>query len=139
LARLLLHLRTCRLRRLLFGLFVRLTLLPSAPYCADRRANCRPLACVTCYTSDHGPSSSTSRCPSRSPPFGFWCVRGSLLFSSLHIGGGCAYGCRSIRVYSSLLLDLGVAVIFVSQLLVVGLIVLGEREHSDLLSCGKGG
>jgi hypothetical protein len=67
-----------------------------------------------------------------------WCVRGSLLFSSLHISLGRTRGRRSVGVYSGLLLDLGVAVKLISELLVVALIVLCICEHPDLLRRRKG-
>jgi len=65
-------------------------------------------------------------------------VRGSLLLGSLHIGLGRTGGRRSVRVYSSLLLYLGVAVILISGLVLVVLIILRIREHPDLLGRRKG-
>jgi hypothetical protein len=123
----------------LLGLFVGLALPSSAAHRAAHRSDGRALACITDDTPDDRPSDSTSRCPTRSSSLGLWRVRGSLLFGSLYVCCGRAGWCRSVWVYSGLLLDLGVAAILVSELLVVGRIVLGIPEHPDLLRRGKGG
>src|SRR5215470_5558631 len=130
---LMLHLCTCRLRRLLLGLFVRRTLLSSATHGTDGSAyGCAP-ACVTGNRSERCPSQCSFGCSACSSSLRFWCVRSSLLFRSLHLSRRWTRWRRSFWINTGLLLDCGVTVVFISELLVVALVVLGICEHSDLL------
>src|SRR5262249_10946270 len=82
---LMLHLCTCRLRRLLLGLFVRRTLLSSTTHGTEGSAHGRAPACVTGNRSDRRASQGSLGCSACSSSLRFWCVRSSLLFGSLHL------------------------------------------------------
>ncbi len=130
---LLLYLRTCRLSRLLLGLLVRLTLFPSAAHRTDGRSDRRAGAGISRDRSDRCTSDSTSRGSLRSSSLSLRRVLGSLLLCSLYVCFGWTCGRSGVWIYSGLLLHLGVAVILVSDLLVLALIVPAVREHPELL------